>query len=322
MISTTTAIDLDEELLNRCLVLTVDETREQTRAIHEQQRRRQTLEGQLERRKRERVRTLHQNAQRLLRPLVIANPFAQQLRYPDSCTRTRRDHEKYLALIGVIALLHQHQREVRTVAQGDEEVSYVEVSASDIEWANRLAHEVLGRSLDELPPQTRHLLLAIEDLVAKECEALGVERSEYRFSRRFLRERLGHGDTQLKVHLGRLVELEYLVAHRQWHAQRHLYELLYDGAGKGGEQFLPGLIDPHSIAEKVVDANRSGQDENRSGSGRPLVGGWSGGGRSGVEPMTARDSGENGTIRAKNALIGESARVVAEAGRNRVARGA
>ena len=31
---TTTAIDIDEELLNRCLVLTMDERREQTRAIH------------------------------------------------------------------------------------------------------------------------------------------------------------------------------------------------------------------------------------------------------------------------------------------------
>ena len=31
---TTTAIEIDEELLNRCVVLTVNETREQTRAIH------------------------------------------------------------------------------------------------------------------------------------------------------------------------------------------------------------------------------------------------------------------------------------------------
>ena len=35
---TTTAIEIDEELLNRCIVLTVDENREQTRAIHELQR--------------------------------------------------------------------------------------------------------------------------------------------------------------------------------------------------------------------------------------------------------------------------------------------
>ena len=42
---TTTAIEVDEELLNRCLVLTVDEGREQTRAIHARQRAAQTLEG-------------------------------------------------------------------------------------------------------------------------------------------------------------------------------------------------------------------------------------------------------------------------------------
>jgi hypothetical protein len=36
---TTTAVDMDEELLNRCIVLTVDEGREQTKAIHERQRR-------------------------------------------------------------------------------------------------------------------------------------------------------------------------------------------------------------------------------------------------------------------------------------------
>ena len=44
---TTTAIDLDEELLNRCLVLTVNEDREQTQAIHRLQREQQTLEGLL-----------------------------------------------------------------------------------------------------------------------------------------------------------------------------------------------------------------------------------------------------------------------------------
>ncbi len=39
---TTTAIEIDEELLNRCLVLSVDEGREQTEAIHRLQRERRT----------------------------------------------------------------------------------------------------------------------------------------------------------------------------------------------------------------------------------------------------------------------------------------
>ena len=42
---TTTAVDIDEELLNRCLVLTVDESREQTKAIHDLQREAETFAG-------------------------------------------------------------------------------------------------------------------------------------------------------------------------------------------------------------------------------------------------------------------------------------
>jgi DNA primase len=52
---TTTAVDMDEELLNRCIVLTVDEGREQTRAIHERQRRARTLEGMIARQERQRI---------------------------------------------------------------------------------------------------------------------------------------------------------------------------------------------------------------------------------------------------------------------------
>ena len=51
---TTTAIQLDEELLNRCLVLTVNEDRSQTQAIHRQQREQQTIEGLLARNDRSR----------------------------------------------------------------------------------------------------------------------------------------------------------------------------------------------------------------------------------------------------------------------------
>ena len=42
---TTTAVEIDEELLNRCLILTVDESREQTERIHALQRKARTLEG-------------------------------------------------------------------------------------------------------------------------------------------------------------------------------------------------------------------------------------------------------------------------------------
>ena len=64
---TTTAIELDEELLNRCLVLTVNETREQTAAIQHRQRFEDTLEGLLANQTKANILKLHQNAQRLLK---------------------------------------------------------------------------------------------------------------------------------------------------------------------------------------------------------------------------------------------------------------
>ena len=142
---TTTAIDLDEELLNRCIVLSVDEDRAQTQAIHKLQRERQTIEGHLAKREAEKILKMHRNAQRLLKPMFIANPYARGLTFPDNRTRLRRDHVKYLTLIRSIALLHQYQREVKT-AQG---VEYVEVTREDIAVADKLMAELFAPSLDE-----------------------------------------------------------------------------------------------------------------------------------------------------------------------------
>ena len=149
---TTTAIDIDEELLNRCLVLTVNEERAQTQAIHRVQREAQTIEGLLRRKDRDELLRLHRNAQRLLKPVSVVNPYAPGLTFLDSQTRTRRDHTKYLTLIRTIALLHQHQRPRQTVQHNGRTIEYIEVALDDIAVANRLTAEVLGRSLDELPP--------------------------------------------------------------------------------------------------------------------------------------------------------------------------
>ena len=178
---TTTAAEIDEELLNRCLVLSVDEGRTQTQAIHAAQRARRTLAGLQARAERETLLKLHQNAQRLLEPLAVVNPYADRLTFLDDRTRMRRDHEKYLTLIDTIALLHQHQREVKMLAHGEQGLRYIEVTLADIALANELAHEVLGRTLDELPPQTRRLLGLVVKMVEQECGAQHISRARLPF---------------------------------------------------------------------------------------------------------------------------------------------
>jgi len=273
---TTTAIHLDEELLNRCLVLTVNEDRSQTQAIHRLQREAQTLEGILARKERQEVLKLHRNAQRLLKSMFVVNPYARELTFLDSQTRTRRDHVKYLTLIRSIALLHQYQRPVKTATHNGKTVEYIEITLDDIAIANRLAHEVLGRSLDELPPQTRRLLLMIDEMVTKKCQQLKMERTEYLFSRREVRQYTGWGNTQLKTHLARLEELEYLLIHRGGRGQSFVYELVFERSANDDKPVLPGLIDVEKLR---YDGNRSGFAREKSGSSRPQVGGMSGGGR-------------------------------------------
>lgn len=303
---TTTAIDIDEELLNRCLVLTVDEGREQTKAIHAIQRDKRTLAGLLAKADKHSIITLHQNAQRLLQPLAVVNPYARHLSFIDDRTRTRRDHEKYLTLIDTLALLHQHQRPIKTIHHNGQPIRYVEVTLDDIANANKLAHEVLGRTLDELPPQTRKLLALIVAMVAERCKVQDIKQADYRFSRRDVRAWTNWSDTALKVHLARLVEMEYLLIHRGGRGQSYVYELLYQGEGEHGESFLMGLIDVEKLR---YDENRSGQNGQRSGAGQPTVSGRSGGGPDGETAVKAchhgtssdqdDDSGEKALLRRK-----------------------
>ncbi|WOA50897.1 CHC2 zinc finger domain-containing protein [Dickeya solani] len=270
---TTTAIDVDEELLNRCLVLTVNESRKQTEAIHALQRHKQTLEGLLMENEKSYLTELHQNAQRLLKPLKVVNPFASQLTFLSDKTRTRRDHMKYLTLIQSVALLHQYQREVKTVEHRGVVIEYIEVERSDIVLANRLAHEILGRTLDEMPPQTRKLLLLIQGMVNQLAHTQNRKPSEVRFTRRDIRDATQWSDNQLKVHCLRLVEMEYLLVHGGSRGHLLQYELLWDGHGNGDNTHLCGLIDPpENNPEGQYDSRKLEVKESKLASSCPQVG--------------------------------------------------
>ena len=84
------------------------------------------------------MRKLHQDAQRLLRPLLVVNPYARALTFRDDRTRTRRDHLKYLTLIRALALLHQHQRPLKHIVHKGEQVEYVEATLEAFQYLQLL----------------------------------------------------------------------------------------------------------------------------------------------------------------------------------------
>ncbi len=233
-------------------MLTVDEDREQTRRIHALQREKRTLAGLTKREAKTAILATHQNAQRLLRPPAVVNPYADRLTFLDDRTRTRRDHEKYLTLIDTIALLHQHQREMKTAHVAGRSVEYIEATLADIEAANAIAHEVLGRSPDELPPQTRRVLVAIAGLVETLVKERGAQRADMRFTRAQVRAHTSLSDTRCRMHLDRLAAMEYLLVHRGQRGQSYEYELLHDAPAYADGPHLAGLIARRTAASAAT----------------------------------------------------------------------
>jgi DNA primase catalytic core len=262
---TTTEVELDYETSNRFIILTVDESKEMTERILQKQRESETLEGLIKKAETEHITRRHHNAQRLLRPLSVINPFASHLTFPAESLRARRDHKKYLGLIKAIAFLHQYQREIKTVQNNGSALQYIEVTLNDIEKANTLAAEILGRTLDELSPPSRLLLKMIRDMVEAECKRQNIEPKAYCFTRKDIREWAKWSDFQIKCHIRQLEDLEYIYSVVGKKGKEYIYELLYPGGGEDGKPFLMGLTSIEELKKKIEALKRKkGEDDGQN----------------------------------------------------------
>lgn len=256
IITTTNPEALDFETRNRFVILTIDESREQTERILMRQRERYTLEGRKKKRKSDTVFKKHHNAQRLLYERVlqgvdIVNPFALELTYPSDKLLMRREHEKYQSLIMAIAFLRQFQKELKSAKDDDgKSFHYVEVELEDIALANTLAADALGRSLDELSPHTRTLLKQIKTMVDEKCTKEKKKAVQIAFTRKEITEHTGWSYFQVQDHLRQLVEMEFLTLSASPERNRFVYQLVWDGKGEDGHKFVSGLIDVNDLKKK------------------------------------------------------------------------
>jgi len=229
---TTTDTTLDDETASRFIVLTIDESAKMTRAIHEHHRLGEGLNGMITKKNQKELVLKHHNAQRLLKPMAVINPYARYLTYPSSSLKTRRDFRKYLGLIKAVAFLHQYQRDIKTATIEGNDIEYIEVTLEDIEKANALATEVLGRSLDGLPAPSRKLL----DLIFKMVSTLAQERQvpliKVGITRRMIREHTGWSNWHVRNYLPPLLDLEYLVLQPGSRVNRYAYAV---NAGEDGQ---------------------------------------------------------------------------------------
>lgn len=97
-------------------------------------------------------------------------------------------------------------------------------------------------------------------------------REDYRFTRREIREALGWSDFQVKTHLWKLTELEYVVVHQGGRGRTLVYELLWHGEGADGGRFLLKLLDVDTLQKHAYDRNLEGSRGHLEGRKRDLEG--------------------------------------------------
>jgi len=251
---TTTAVEIDGETASRFVFISIDESTEMTEKIHAKQRQRHTMAGMLNGLKADAVIKKHRNANRLLKPVKVVNPYAELLTFTSKSLRARRDHTKYLNLIAAVTYLFQYQRKRHSIEHDGKTIDYINVTLADIEQANAIANEVLGRSLDELSPPSRALLKLIREMVLAHCKANKTKPEQYHFSRREIRHFSGWSDFQVKTHIKQLEELEYIYPVMGRKGKAYVYELLATGPIDEDKPFLIGLIDIGQLKKKAEHA--------------------------------------------------------------------
>ena len=122
---------------------------------------------------------------------------------------------------------------MRASSWGAKSKSYIEVEPGDIALANRLANEAMGRKLSIHSPARREGSWSwCTRWCRQNAPARPLSRGRTRFSRREVRLFTGWSDFQVKMHMKKLEELEYVLIHRGGRGQSFVYELLYRGEGQ------------------------------------------------------------------------------------------
>lgn len=148
----TTQEQVYEDNANRSFLIYIDESKEQDERIMAYQRRKSA--GTIDRVQESKVKQLLQNTQRVLQPVQVRNPYAEQLQLPASVFKPRRTNAHYLAFIEAVTFYHQYQRTERVDEDTGEK--YIETTIEDIAAANQLMKDVLLRKSDELTGACRN----------------------------------------------------------------------------------------------------------------------------------------------------------------------
>ena len=226
--STTQEESIDEETRNRFLILTIDESPEQTGKVIKSIVYQNTKKGLIAKKEKENMKRKFKAIQKCLKPvdIIIPDSIAKYIHFNNEKISFKRKFNGYISLIRAIALHRQYQKKQYTEkGPGGKVFTYILVDKQDILEANSIITRLYGDCLGELNTVNAKCLSDIMRYCKEQAKGTGLNYWEIEFTRRLIREYARWEHMPLRRAFEKLLEMEYIYLVRGGDRSKHYYKL-------------------------------------------------------------------------------------------------
>ena len=231
-IETSTGMDnVNPENLNRCLILFVDESQNQTRRILEYQRFLQTPKGFLIKQRIPSIIEKHRIAQKLLKPALVINPYAELMGFPERRLEARRDQMKFIQVLNAVAFLNQYKRERHSLKDESNTYEYIEPTLEDYKTTYELLVKsgILSNTLSDIPKNARDLYEIIKEMVIEKSKGSKKPVKDILFTRKDVWKHSGWSSFQVRKYIEILLDYELIeIMSGGLRGQTHDYRIILE----------------------------------------------------------------------------------------------
>lgn len=247
----TTQEKVYEDNANRSFLIYINETAEQDERIMEYQRKKSA--GTINTDEERSIKQLLQNTQRILQPVAVRNPYAEQLKIPSEVFKPRRSNSHYLQFIEAVTYYHQYQREQKADESTGE--IYIETTIEDIRAANRLMKQILLRKADELNNACRNHLEQLKNYLK--------ENNRSAFSTKEVRQALRINSSNQKRYMAQLYANGFIKKSSGSKAKGFTYEVVSYEEYNQLQSTISNVLDEAVNKLNVVQSSSVVQKQNR-----------------------------------------------------------
>ena len=259
----TTQESIYEDNANRSFLIYIDESKAQDENIMCYQRKKSA--GTVNTTEEKQIKELLQNTQRLLQPIQVRNPFAEQLQIPAEVFKPRRTNAHYLQFIEAVTFYHQYQREKHTDKQTGE--TYISTTLEDIAEANKLMKEVLLRKADDLSGATRNYFELLKTILQ--------EQQQSTFTNKEIRKQLRLPGTTVRRYHNELLQNGYIKLQESKKKKGYLFEITsyeeYTQLQNSIAIVLDEILNKLEATEPPVSQNGNGSMKRKTARALALV---------------------------------------------------